>query len=62
MWHEQFIRHQRPCRQRAGLSGEIGVVIANVCATLARPHEGLMCEKRGKEPTVYRVIANSDRN
>jgi hypothetical protein len=31
------------------------VVIANVRAALARPHEGLMCEKRGKEPMLYRV-------
>ncbi len=31
------------------------VVGANVRAALARPHEGLMCEKRGREPMVYRV-------
>jgi hypothetical protein len=31
------------------------VVVANVRAALARPHKGLMCEKRGKEPTLYRV-------
>lgn len=31
------------------------VVIANVRAALARPHEGLMCEKRGRKPMVYRV-------
>lgn len=31
------------------------VVIANARAALARPHEGLLAEKRGKEPMVYRV-------
>jgi hypothetical protein len=31
------------------------VVVANVRAALARPHEGLVCEKRGKEPMLYRV-------
>jgi hypothetical protein len=31
------------------------VVVANVRAALARPHEGLMCEKRGREPMLYRV-------
>ena len=31
------------------------IVVANVRAALARPHEGLMCEKRGREPMVYRV-------
>jgi hypothetical protein len=31
------------------------IVLSNVRAALARPHEGLMCEKRGREPMVYRV-------
>ena len=31
------------------------VLIANVRAALARPHEGLMCGKREKKPMVYRV-------
>lgn len=31
------------------------VVIANVRAALARPHEGLLAEKRGREPMVYKV-------
>jgi hypothetical protein len=30
-------------------------VVANVRAALARPHEGLRCEKNGKEPMRYRV-------
>ena len=30
-------------------------VVANVRAALARPHEGLSCEKNGKEPMRYRV-------
>jgi hypothetical protein len=29
--------------------------VAHVRAVLARPHERLMCEKRGKEPMLYRV-------
>lgn len=36
------------------------VVIANVRAALARPHEGLMAEKRGKEPMVYRVVSQAE--
>lgn len=30
-------------------------VVANVRAALVRPHEGLSCEKNGKEPMRYRV-------
>jgi hypothetical protein len=29
--------------------------VASVRAALARPHEGVCCEKRGKEPMVWRV-------
>jgi hypothetical protein len=32
-----------------------GQVVANVRAALARPHEGLRCEKNGKEHMRYRV-------
>ena len=32
-----------------------GQVVANVRAALARPHDGLQCEKNGKEPMRYRV-------
>lgn len=33
------------------------VVVANVRAALARPHDGLRCEKRGREPMVYWISA-----
>lgn len=43
------------CRLDMSTIRAANVVIANVRAALARPHEGLMAEKLGKEPMVYRV-------
>jgi hypothetical protein len=34
----------------------MGQALASVRAALARPHDGLVCEKRGKEPMVWRVV------
>jgi hypothetical protein len=43
------------CHLDMSTIGAANVVVANVRAALARPLEGLMCEKRGREPMVYRV-------
>ena len=54
-----FARSQRRLPPSAHLNMSTitaaNVVVANVRAAPARPHEGLMSEKRGKEPMVYRV-------
>ena len=38
-----------------GTTKAANLVVANVRAALARPHEGLSCEKNGKEPMRYWV-------
>jgi hypothetical protein len=45
------------CRLDMSTIPVANVAVANVRAVLARPHEGLWAEKRGREPTVYRVMA-----
>jgi hypothetical protein len=46
------------CRLDMSTIPVANVGVANVRAALARPYEGLWAEKRGRESTVYRVMAS----
>jgi hypothetical protein len=43
------------CQINMSTSSAVNAALVTIRAVLARPHEGLTREKRGKEPMLYRV-------